>query len=85
MKQDFPNMKKKESDPKAHVVNRNHSFMSEKDRILPERLTHDKIVKNFEAFASREKFKKMDPWLQKLFYEGGAKIINNTLQEESER
>ncbi len=84
MTQDFKNMKKKDSDSKAHVVIRNHSPMSEKDRKPKERLSHDKIIANFEHFAKRDLFQKMDPILQKLFYAGGAKIINHALEEEQE-
>lgn len=80
--QDFPHMNKKDSEPKSQVRNNNHSFMSSTDRPLSERLTHDKIIKNFEAFASRDKFKKIEPWLQKLFYDGGAKIISNAMEDE---
>ncbi len=81
MMQDFKNMKKT-TEPKPHVRNNNHSFMSEKDRRPTERLSHDKIIANFEHFSKREIFQKMDPILQKLFYAGGAKIINQALEEE---
>ena len=85
MKQDFPNMIKKDIQTKANVTVRNHSPMSQKDRVLPERLTHDKIIKNFEAFTLRERFQKMDPWLREFFYAGGAKIISHAIERENER
>lgn len=83
MMQGFKNMTKKTADTTtAYTRSRDHSPMSAKDKVLPERLTHDKIVKNFESFASREKFKNMPQWLRDLFYEGGAKIINNAIEED---
>lgn len=83
MMQDFKNMKNKSPLKKqAYVCNSNHSCMTPKDRIIPERLTADKIVANFEHFTSREKFTQMPDWLKKLFYSGGAKIINDALEKE---
>lgn len=83
MIQDFKNMKKKDVEPKANVIVRNHSPMTSKDRPLSERLTHEKIVKNFEHFTRRSTFQNMDPALKKLFYEGASKIINNAIEKEN--
>lgn len=84
MIQDFKNMRKAAPvKPKAYVSNASHSSMTELDRTSPERLTHDKIVKNFEHFASRDKFKAMPEWLQNIFYSGGGKIISHALEEET--
>ena len=79
--QDFKNMKQKVA---TMTPNRNHSCMTAKDLPLRERLTHEKIMQNFEHFASRESFKSMDPVLKNLFYEGAPHIINNAMIQEEE-
>ena len=82
---EFKNMKKKDAEPKVYSRNNNHSFMTARDRPLSERLTHDKIIKNFEVFTARGRFQNMDPILRKLFYEGAAKIISQAIESDNER